>query len=214
MACPNCGKPEALCVCSAIDPIATRLSVVILRHPQEQDRDLGTAGILARQITGAVLATGLSWPNLKRVLNRDADPRRWGVLYLGAAGQPGHADAAASAVLTAVSAKGQPLPDQAAAFAGLSGLILLDGSWSQAKALWWRNPWLLKCRRLVLTPRNRSRYGALRREPRRDALSTLEAAALTLDQLEGGDIQARLLAPFELLLARYREANGPRPPGP
>ena len=35
-----------------------------------------------------------------------------------------------------------------------------------------------------LGPRQQSRYGKLRREPRREALSTLEAAALALRHLE------------------------------
>ena len=62
---------------------------------------------------------------------------------------------------------------------------MLDGTWSQAKALWWRNPWVLKCKRVVLGPKRPSRYGAMRREPRSDGLSTLEAAALLLARLEG-----------------------------
>ena len=43
--------------------------------------------------------------------------------------------------------------------ASLEGVVLLDGSWSEAKTLWWRNPWLLRLRRLVLNPRHRSRFG-------------------------------------------------------
>ena len=89
------------------------------------------------------------------------------------------------------------------------GIVLLDGSWAQAKALWWRNPWLLKLRRLVLNPRRPSRYGDLRREPRRGALSTLEAAALTLSELaRDPTIETRLVAPFGELLRRYRASGG------
>ncbi len=50
--------------------------------------------------------------------------------------------------------------------------------------MWWRNPWLLKLHRLVLNPPRPARLGKLRREPRREALSTLEAAALALRHLE------------------------------
>jgi len=62
--------------------------------------------------------------------------------------------------------------------------VLLDGTWSQAKTLWWRNPWLLRLHRLVLNPPLPSRLGKFRREPRRDAVSTIEAAALALRHLE------------------------------
>jgi hypothetical protein len=96
----------------------------------------------------------------------------------------------------------------------IEGIILLDGTWSQAKALWWRNAWMLKCKRVVLGPKQPSRYGKLRREPRRDGLSTIEAAAMLLARLERRpEIETALHTSFERLLARYRAAHpnaGPR----
>ena len=90
--------------------------------------------------------------------------------------------------------------------------MLLDGTWSQAKALWWRNPWMLKCQRVILGPSRPSRYGKLRREPRRDGLSTIEAAAMVLSRLEGrDDIADTLNASFERMLKRYREVQDRHP---
>jgi ribosome biogenesis protein Tsr3 len=107
-------------------------------------------------------------------------------------------------VLSAVDADGAPLVDQDHLIAALEGIILLDGSWAQAKALWWRNPWLLKLRRLILVPPRPSLYGALRREPREDSVSTLEAAALCLAEIEDdATIVERALVPLKLLLARH-----------
>lgn len=203
--CETCGKPTALCVCSALTEIATRTAVAILQHPQEHDEVLGTARLTALQLSRSVLRVGLSWPSLKRVLGREVDAKRWAVLYLGAA-QPKTLTPAAApppAELALVDAKGQPLPDSAALLRRLDGIVLLDGTWSQAKTLWWRNPWMLKCRRLVLHPRFRSRYGKLRREPRRDSLSTLEAAALCLSHLEKDPtLFDRLTRPFDLLIEK------------
>ena len=86
--------------------------------------------------------------------------------------------------------------------------MLLDGTWSQAKALWWRNAWMLKCQRVVLGPAHPSRYGKLRREPRSDGLSTIEAAAMLLSSLEKRpDIAEALHSSFERMLARYRQAQ-------
>src|SRR5262249_47591779 len=97
----------------------------------------------------------------------------------------------------------------------IEGIILLDGTWSQAKALWWRNAWMLKCKRVVLGPKRPSRYGKLRREPRSDGLSTIEAAAMLLARLEGKpEIAAAANARFERLLARYRKARPAAPPRP
>ena len=85
---------------------------------------------------------------------------------------------------------------------------MLDGTWSQAKALWWRNAWILKCRRVVLSPSQPSRYGRLRKEPRRDGLSTIESVAMLMARLERNpDIENALNASFERMLERYREAH-------
>jgi len=94
----------------------------------------------------------------------------------------------------------------------IEGIVLLDGTWSQAKALWWRNAWMLKCQRVILGPERPSRYGKLRKEPRRDGLSTIEAAGMLLAGLEKRpDIAATLHASFERLLARYLEVQAEMP---
>src|SRR5581483_8669614 len=83
--CSRCLKPRALCVCAEIAPIRNRTAVLILQHPQEQDRALGTARLASLQLSNAVLKIGLSWPSLSAALGRPADPKRWAVVYLGSA---------------------------------------------------------------------------------------------------------------------------------
>ena len=203
--CPRCRKPPALCVCEGITPIDNQVALLILQHPQEQDRELGTAQLTALHFKNAQLKIGLSWPSLTKILGRPADPRHWAILYLGSV--------RAAAVLpdrdiVVVNRKGNAVDGQDAALREIEGIVLLDGTWSQAKALWWRNGWMLKCQRVVLGPKRRSRYGRLRREPRSDGLSTLEAAAMLLARLEDKpEIEATLIASFERLLARYRELH-------
>jgi DTW domain-containing protein len=204
--CPRCGKAPKLCVCGTITPFDNRVFVLILQHPQEQDRALGTARLTALHFRNANLRVGLSWPNLGKLLGRAVDPQRWAVLYLGSA-KP--ADLPPDRDIVVVSRKGEPDPNQDAALRNIEGVVLLDGNWSQAKALWWRNPWMLKCRRIILVPRRPSRYGRLRREPRRESLSIIEAAAMLVGRLEGRpEIEAALDASFERLLARYRDTYG------
>jgi DTW domain-containing protein len=208
--CPRCLKARALCICDQVAPIETRLSVLILQHPQEQDRALGTARITSQHFRNATLRIGLSWPSLAKVMGRPvADPSRWAVLYLGSAKV---ADLGTEADIVALTRKGEIAAHQRAILDRLEGVILLDGTWSQAKALWWRNPWMLRCQRVILGPKRPSRYGGLRREPRRDGLSTIEAAAMLIARLEKRpDIEATLNASFERMLARYREVQGTRP---
>jgi DTW domain-containing protein YfiP len=204
--CPRCGKPPALCVCSDVQPIDNRIALLILQHPQEQDKALGTARLTALHFRNAVFKVGLSWPSLAKALGRQADPKKWATLYLGSADP--HA-LAPGREIAALDAKGNLLPDQDAALAGVEGIIVLDGTWSQAKTLWWRNAWLLKSRRIALAPRRPSLYGKLRREPRREALSTLESVGLLMSRLEGrSEIETALTATFEKLLSRYRTLPG------
>ncbi len=197
--CERCGKSAALCVCDTIVPFDNRIQVVILQHPQEQDRALGTAGLTVRHFRHASLRVGLSWPSLTKILGRPADPHRWAVLYLGSAKA---AALAPGREVVMLNRKGEPERNQDALLRDIEGVVLLDGNWSQAKALWWRNAWMLKCRRVILGPLRPSRYGQLRREPRRDGLSTIEAAAMLVSRLENRpEIEAALTASFEKMLA-------------
>jgi DTW domain-containing protein len=204
--CPRCHKTAALCVCAEItqikNPFANKIALLILQHPQEQDVDLGTARLAASHFKNAAVKVGLSWPSLGKALGRNADPKRWAILYLGSVKAK---DLMPNREIVALTRKGAAMPDQEAALAGIEGIILLDGTWSQAKALWWRNPWMLKAQRVALNPRFPSRYGRLRKEPRRDGLSTLEAAGLLLSRLEKKpEIETMLWASFDKLLLRYR----------
>jgi ribosome biogenesis protein Tsr3 len=152
----------------------------------------------------------LSWPSLSKALGRPVqDPSRWAVLHLGSARV---ADLEIRSDIVAINRKGEIEDNQRAILDGIEGIVVLDGSWSQAKALWWRNAWMLKCQRVILGPARPSRYGRLRREPRRDGLSTIEATAMLLAVLEGRpDIAETLHASFERMLARYREVEGMLP---
>jgi tRNA-uridine aminocarboxypropyltransferase len=189
---------------AGVEPIDNRIFVLILQHPQEKREFLATADACCAVLRRAAAIVGLSWPNLASALGRPADAKRWGVLYLGSA-RP--AALGSEQEVIALDRRAKPMADQTAALGGLEGVVLLDGSWSEAKTLWWRNPWLLKLRRLVLNPRRRSRFGQLRREPRREALSTIEAAGLVLKYLDRGpEIEAALLNRLDCLIAEARIA--------
>jgi DTW domain-containing protein YfiP len=157
--------------------------VLILQHPQERREALSTAPLVCSTLRQSRLAIGLSWPGLARAVGEPGEPGRWAVLHLGSA-RAGPLDERRE--LTLLDRHSEPRSDPSTILRGLRGIVLLDGTWSQAKTLWWRNPWLLKLHRMVLDPSHPARLGRLRREPRRDALSTIEAASLALRHLEAG----------------------------
>lgn len=209
--CPHCLKPPALCVCDLVVPFDNRVELLILQHPQEQDRTLGSGRLAALHFAKAQFRIGLSWPSLTKIVGREADPKRWAILYLGSlkaeALGPGRD-------IVVTTGRGEALPDQDTALRGIEGVILLDGTWSQAKAMWWRNAWMLKCRRVLLGRERPSRYGKLRKEPRSDGLSTIEAAAMLMARLEHNPkIEAVLNTTFAKMLERYRAAQPKKPTG-
>src|ERR1700722_8908795 len=111
------------------DPIDNRVFVLILQHPQERREALSTAPLVCATLRRAKLVVGLSWPGLARVAGDNAQPKRWAVLHLGAT-RPRPAEGRRQ--LAVLDRRGEPLSDARAVLAGLSGVIVLDGTWSQA----------------------------------------------------------------------------------
>jgi DTW domain-containing protein YfiP len=197
--CETCHRPKVACVCDRIVSYPTTHRVLIIQHPQEQDAILGSAQILTASLPNAKLVIGLSWPNFAAALGEEgADPKRWAVLF------PDR-EAGANQVVGRGGVTKAP--------GELEGIVVLDGTWSKAKTLWWRNAWLLKLNRLTLAPGKPSIYGSLRAEPRREYVSTLEsvAAALTL-MGEPPEIEAGLQRVFRTLVQRVRDAHIIPPP--
>jgi DTW domain-containing protein len=174
--------------------VGNRLFILVLQHPHEKREPRATAAVAVAALRRAKLVAGLSWPNLEKALGHRADPRRWGVAYLGSIRPAALAVAKGEQRdIFVIGREGAPVRDPEPVLAALEGVVLLDGTWSQAKTLWWRNPWLLKLHRLVLNPPAPARLDRLRREPRREALSTLEAAAMVLRHVEATPAAADLL---------------------
>ncbi|HRI69666.1 MAG TPA: tRNA-uridine aminocarboxypropyltransferase [Polyangium sp.] len=193
-ACDVCRRPRVVCVCDRIVSYPTVRRVLILQHPQEQDALLGSAQIVLASLPKAQLVIGLSWKNLGHALGEEnVDAQKWAVLFPDREAEGNQV----------TSRRGKVLEPKA-----LEGIIVLDGTWSKAKSLWWRNPWLNKLNRMNLEPKQPSIYGRLRTEPRREYVSTLEsvAAALTVCG-ESEEIEKGLSRVFRTLMQRVRDAN-------
>lgn len=212
--CDHCQREELLCVCGMLQPARCKHRVVMLQHPQEQDRTLGSAPLVTRGIKGAEVVVGLSWRNLAAAIGEAESPLRpWAVLYPASLPKAGRdvrpRDNGRSYGAFLMNARGRVLP----AWPALGGIILLDGTWSQAKALWWRNPWLLKLPRLGFTAPPQSIYGRVRKEPKPGYMSTLEATAAALDSLdEDPAVGQELRRAFRTLVQRLRDVHAATTP--
>jgi DTW domain-containing protein YfiP len=166
--------------------------VVVLQHPRERKVPVGTGRLAALGLPSAELLVGIDFDSHPRLLEALADPARPAALLFPGPG---------SRVLT---------PQDGAAF---GTLIAVDGTWDQARQIVQRTAALAALPRLRLAPAVASEY-RIRRAPRRDYLSTVEALALALGLLEGQPERFdALLAPFRALvdaqLARAERREGP-----
>lgn len=203
--CTTCRRPVALCLCDRVVALHGTTRVLVLQHPQEPDEVLGTAQILGAALSTVRIRVGLSWPNLGAAWGEAVTPGRWAVLWRGSL--PAGA-VPPSVPVVRLDASGQPRP----AHHRWDGIVALDGTWSQGKTLWWRNPWLTKLDRIVLQPTEAGIYGRVRREPDRHAVSTLEAVSDAI--VANGDdpeVRRQLRGWMRTLVQRARDTDPRRP---
>jgi len=169
LACPKCHRDMDECLCAKAPVFENHIPVIILQHPQEQYKELNSAWLANIMLTNSHVRVGLSWNGFKAVAGESAMPSQWGILFLNNKGKAGDPP------VTVQDRKKQLVTD----YGFLKGIIALDGSWKQAKTLWWRNPWFLKLNRISLNPA----HASLRAQTREGGLSTIEAVAFALDHL-------------------------------
>ena len=170
--CSHCFKPEGVCFCPDIEVNKSTIEIVILQHPSEARNPESTARLGSIAWQGAQHFVGLSWPSLSKLLGETVNSQEWAVVYLG-----GKKD---GRELTKHGNKLVSRGGEEKELRKLKGLIFIDGNWRQSKTLWWRNPWLGRLSRLVLSPEAPSQYSELRRQPRKECLSTVEAIGQAL----------------------------------
>jgi len=158
--CFVCFKARATCVCSSIVAIDNRTGVFVLQHPRERDHPIGTVRFVDLGLVNSKVIVAASAARDLRVPM--AVPPRTGLLF--------PRDDARD--LEEVPADERP-----------DNLLVLDGTWSQASTLYRRNPWLQALPHYRLSPSAPSRY-RIRKEPRRDYVSTIESVLLALRILE------------------------------
>jgi len=192
--CVKCGRAGRICICSALPDgplLSTRTRIVVLVHPKEAQRKLGTAPLLKLCLADIIMryAEGFPEPGEDPELHAAmcADGHRCVLVCPGPEAEELRAPEAASEGSSPAS--------------GLT-LIFIDGRWKQAKAMVNRSRWLQNLPRVVLRPSSASGY-TFRRQPVEGCLSTLEAVAEALAVLEGNrgaEIRETLVAPFRRMV--------------
>lgn len=172
--CARCGRPARVCFCAHLVSLPTRTRVVLLQHPRERKVAIGTARMASLCLPDSTLCIGTDFARDAEVARAIADPSRPAGLLWPSAG--------------AIDLGERP-PEHPVT------LVVVDGTWSQAKKLVRLNPAIAALPRWSFRPPRPSQY-RIRREPADDYVSTIEALAYALGALEPGD-PARFEALFE-----------------
>lgn len=199
--CPRCQRPRSVCYCAHLAELPTRTRVVFLQHPREESLGIGTARMASLCLPGSELYVGLRWSGSSALASILLDPERPPALLF-----PGP---------SALDVSDSPPP-------GPITLVVVDGTWSQAKKIVKETPELAALPRYTFVPPTPSRY-RIRREPQEDFLSTIESLAHVLGVLEGDPERFRALhAPFQAMVETQlafaknsttpRHRRRPRPP--
>jgi DTW domain-containing protein YfiP len=154
--CYRCFKPAVVCVCGGA-AVRNRTQAVIIQHPREVRHALGTER-LAR--------LGLEQCQVHVAWDLRVTPS---MIPAGAA-------------LLYPSPKARDVSELDASTRP-TALVAIDGTWSQAKVLYRDNPWLAELPHVKLAQPPPSNY-RIRREPKDNYVSTLEALVHALKVLE------------------------------
>ncbi|AUX41680.1 hypothetical protein SOCE26_031020 [Sorangium cellulosum] len=171
--CWRCRRPRPVCYCALLPSLPTRTRVVLLQHPRERRVGIGTARMTHLSLPNSELHEGVVFEDDARIAALASDPTT-AVLFPGGDAHP---------------AGGAPAPP-------VRTLIVVDGTWWQAKKMLAQNPRLASARRMGVIPRAPGNY-RIRKEPRPECLATVEAVASALAALE--DEPAR----FEQMLRAF-----------
>lgn len=178
--CAACLRAQSACICRWIRPVEPRAALLVLQHPLEVANAKNSARLLHLSVAGSVLAEGEAFDAAALDALLHADGRAPVLLYPDTPGEAG---------LPA------PPPLEAAPAERLR-LVVLDATWRKSRKMLYLNPALRALPRLALREVAPSNY-RIRKAHAPHQLSSLEAAALALGQLEGDE------APFRPLLEGF-----------
>ena len=159
--CERCLKALPACICATIESIDNQHFLHILQDPSEEKKAIGTARILELSLQRCKISIGETFDPALFDLNNSyllfPDPTAISATEL------------CSTVNITINADSQ--------------FILLDGSWKKAYKLLMSNPFLQKLPKVMINADSKSSY-RIRKSPREDGLSTVEAGYYLLSQLE------------------------------
>ncbi len=161
--CERCLFTPSTCICGAIKRLTNKVSVVILQHPSEEKIAKNTAKLLNLSLTHCKIIKGEN--NTDFAMLNSLPVKSTVLLYPNE-----HATYLDDT---------NPKP----ALSNITHLVVIDGTWKKAYKILQLTPLLTKFKTVSFKQLPQNRY-AIRKAPRADSLSTLEAVAHSLLLIE------------------------------
>lgn len=194
--CVHCRRPQEICHCDLIPRIQNKTEIVIAQDISERSHPFNTARIVKQSLVNSKLIAEYS-ENIRRHSNHISPAA--GLLY------------PSKSAIDLAEVPSEEMPQQ---------LVLLDGTWNQAKRLYRNWPELHGLRHFKIQPQRPGNY-RIRLEPDESSLSTIEAAVAALSHCEPSlEHLDQLIHVFETMVdrqlahpsANYSNANLNRKP--
>lgn len=158
--CYRCWRTKILCLCNRVRVVDNPVEILYLQHPNERTMPFNTARLAHLSLTRSRLVHGLRFDGTPTI--RDLLPRKEkvGILF--------------------------PSPvakDLSEAPRDLETLVIIDGTWREAKKIIYLSPTLLEFPHYAFVPEKPSNY-RIRKEPKDEFISTIEATVTALRILD------------------------------
>lgn len=181
--CSSCERPIKTCLCDVITQLSCNYQLIVLQDPTEAKHALSSAPILVKSIKDARLVIGEQFNPFELL---DDDWQENSLLVFPS-----------DKSLTS----GQAIQET------YKHLILLDGTWRKVARLMHLNPWLTELPCIAINSSNESEY-QIRKSPREDGLSTIEAAVHILNSLQPDKDFNPILNAFRKMIQYQIDAMG------
>ncbi|MGO2158857.1 MAG: tRNA-uridine aminocarboxypropyltransferase [Vibrio toranzoniae] len=177
--CRQCSKALKACICQWVTPLESNVELIILQHPSEEHRPMGTARILSLSLENSVTLVGEDFSDNTKLneLLTDEDYQHV-ILY------PSEHSVSVESV-TRPSKKMR--------------VVLLDGTWKKAFKMWQVSS-NLHALDTVHLPKDLKGNYRIRKAPSENSLSTVEAGYHLLSLLECDRDFSSLLTAFDQMI--------------
>eukprot|EP00429_Kryptoperidinium_foliaceum_P011038 CAMPEP_0176003502 /NCGR_PEP_ID=MMETSP0120_2-20121206/1206_1 /TAXON_ID=160619 /ORGANISM="Kryptoperidinium foliaceum, Strain CCMP 1326" /LENGTH=371 /DNA_ID=CAMNT_0017336145 /DNA_START=224 /DNA_END=1336 /DNA_ORIENTATION=+ len=185
--CSGCNRPPVLCLCEALPKTKLKpaTTILILQHPNEhRKKTFSTVPLLSLVLDNVYVKVGYRFDLASLPLLKEFVDSPEGLPLLLFPSDRAITLEDFSADFVADGGDSGMLPSEIDSGKG-NLLILLDGTWAEAKRMALQSPELVKvCQHVTFTSDKPCLYDAVRKEPESHCYSTLEACARALEILE------------------------------